>query len=79
MGEQLKGIKSLNREREYRRFYKKVNATRKGFKPQTSQCKDLRGNLLCSKEEVSKRWVQHFGMLLNIDKDRERERGGRGS
>jgi len=37
--------------KETRKFYRKLNIIRKGYKPRTGMCKDKMGNLVTEKKE----------------------------
>lgn len=73
LNRELQEIENLNREQEFRQFYKKSNFTRKSYKPQTTQCKNAQGDLLSTRREVLDRWVEHFNTLLNTGNVPENE------
>lgn len=50
-----------------RKFYKKVNLSRKGYVPQADMCRDLSGSLLTNECDVIERWKQFFDQHLNGD------------
>ena len=60
-------MEQLFRQNETRKFYEKVNQTRKGYTPLANTCRDTEGNLLTNKREVLDRWQQHFNEHLNGD------------
>lgn len=60
-------MEQLYRQNETRKFYEKVNQTRKGCAPQAETCRDTEGNLLMDKGEVLNRWRQFFDEHLNGD------------
>ena len=64
-----------SRQKETRKFYRKVNIIRKGYKPRTGMCKDKMGNLVTEKKKVLQRWAEHFDELLNDQGDDERNKG----
>lgn len=47
----------------------------KGFQPRTSSCKDKKGRLIMTDEEVLERWAEYFVELLNVDEREERNEG----
>ncbi|XP_058817605.1 uncharacterized protein LOC131680905 [Topomyia yanbarensis] len=55
----------LYRSQDIRKFYQKLNASRKGFVPQTEICRDKDGSLLTDNRAVIGRWEQHFDEHLN--------------
>lgn len=67
--DQLKDIEKHNRERDHRKFYKKVNTSRKGFTPRAGLCMDDEGRLLTNKDDILNQWAGYFERLLQ---DRER-------
>ena len=50
-----------------RKFYEKVNRSRKGYVPRAGMCRDVEGNLLTDESEVINRWRQYFNQHLNGD------------
>ncbi|XP_052562347.1 uncharacterized protein LOC128092490 [Culex pipiens pallens] len=60
-------MEQLFRQNETRKFYEKVNRSRKGYAPQANTCRDAEGNLLMDKGEVLNRWQQFFNEHLNGD------------
>jgi hypothetical protein len=61
----MEEIEKAGRQKETRKFYRKVNIIRKGYKPGTGMCKDKMGNLVTGKKKVLQRWAEHFNELLN--------------
>ncbi|XP_062534781.1 uncharacterized protein LOC134203956 [Armigeres subalbatus] len=57
----------LYRANNARKFYEKLNRSRKGHVPQPDMCKDINGNLLTNEREVIQRWRQHYEEHLNGD------------
>ncbi|XP_038106382.1 uncharacterized protein LOC119766074 [Culex quinquefasciatus] len=60
-------MEQLFRTNETRKFYEKVNRSRKGFVPRADVCRDNEGNLIVNKSEVLDRWKQYFNEHLNGD------------
>ena len=60
-------MEQLFRQNETRKFYEKVNRSRKGYAPQADTCRDAEGNLLMDRGEVLNRWQQYFNEHLNGD------------
>ncbi|XP_038106367.1 uncharacterized protein LOC119766064 [Culex quinquefasciatus] len=60
-------MEQLFRANESRKFYEKVNRSRKGFVPRADACRDNEGNLIVNKSEVLDRWKQYFNEHLNGD------------
>ena len=60
-----KAMEELYRVNDTRKFYEKLNRSRKGNVPQADMCWDLSGNLLTNECEVIERWGQHFDEHLN--------------
>jgi hypothetical protein len=71
----MEEIKEAGRKKETRKFYRKVNIIRNGYKPRTGKCKDKMGNLVTGKQKVLQRWAQHFDELLNGHGDEDRSEG----
>ncbi len=67
-------MEELYQSNNTRKFYEKLNSSRKGFVPQADMCRSLDGNLLTDECEVIERWRQHFDEHLNGDAV-EREHG----
>jgi hypothetical protein len=63
------------RQKETRRFYRKVNIIRKGYKPRIGMCNDKKGNLVTEKKKVLQRWAEHFDELSNGHGDEDRNKG----
>jgi hypothetical protein len=61
----MEEIEELGTKKETRKFYRKVNAIKKGYKPRTEMCKDKMGNLVIGKQKVLQRWAEHFDELIN--------------
>ena len=53
-------MEQLFRAIDSRKFYEKVNRTRKGYVPRADMCRDVEGNLLTEESEVINRWRQYF-------------------
>ncbi|XP_062714037.1 uncharacterized protein LOC134290845 [Aedes albopictus] len=68
----------LCRSQETRKFYQKLNASRKGYVPQAEICRDKDGSLLTDKREVIERWKQHFDEHLNGEENVGTEDQGSG-
>ncbi|XP_062704877.1 uncharacterized protein LOC134287218 [Aedes albopictus] len=68
----------LCRSQETRKFYQKLNASRKGYVPQAEICRDKEGSLLTDKREVIERWKQHFDEHLNGEENVGTEDQGSG-
>ncbi|XP_013163277.1 PREDICTED: uncharacterized protein LOC106114561 [Papilio xuthus] len=49
---------------DVRKFYQRINKGRREFRPKTSACRDLNGEILSEQKKVLQRWAQHFGQLL---------------
>ena len=71
----MEEIEEEGRRKETRKFYRKVNIIRKGYKPRTGMCKDKMGNLVTGKKKVLQRWAEHFDELLNGHGDEEGNKG----
>jgi len=69
------GYREAGRQKETRKFYRKVNVIRKGYKPRIGTCKDKIGNLVTGEREVLQRWAEHFVELLNVHGDEEGSKG----
>jgi hypothetical protein len=61
--------------KETRKFYRKVNIIRKGYKPRIRMCKDKMGNLVTEKKKVLQRWAEQFDELLNGHGNEDRNKG----
>ncbi|KRG00484.1 uncharacterized protein Dwil_GK27899, partial [Drosophila willistoni] len=55
----------LYRSQETRKFYQKLNTSRKGFVPRAEMCRDKDGSILTDGREVIERWKQHYDEHLN--------------
>ncbi|XP_052562269.1 uncharacterized protein LOC128092465 [Culex pipiens pallens] len=64
-------MEQLFRANESRKFYEKVNRSRKGFVPRADVCRDNEGILIVNKSEVLDRWKQYFNEHLNGDEANE--------
>jgi hypothetical protein len=62
---QLEEIEQLNRQNERRKFYKAMDNIRKGYHPRQEACRDKDGKVLWNKEDIKKRWAEHFKDALN--------------
>src|SRR5450830_110493 len=60
-------MEELYQANDTRKFYEKLNSSRKGYVPQADMCRDLGGNLLTDECEVIERWKQYFDEHLNGD------------
>ena len=60
-------MEQLFRTNDTRKFYEKVNLSRKGYVPHADMCRDVEGNLLTDESEVIGRWRQYFNKHLNGD------------
>lgn len=58
-------LELLFRSNNTRKFYKRLNASRKGYIPRADICRDLQGGLLTETGEVIERWRQHYDEHLN--------------
>ncbi|XP_055633640.1 uncharacterized protein LOC129773983 [Toxorhynchites rutilus septentrionalis] len=58
-------LEQLHRSHETRKFYQKLNASRKGFVPRAERCRNKNGSILMNQREVTERWRQHFDEHLN--------------
>ena len=63
--EEYAELEQLHQSQETRRFYQKLNASRKGFVPRAEMCRDKDGSILTDDREVTERWKQHFDEHLN--------------
>ncbi|XP_058839558.1 uncharacterized protein LOC131695048 [Topomyia yanbarensis] len=68
----------LCRSQDTRKFYQKLNASRKGFVSQAGICRDKDGSLLTDNHEVIERWKQHFDEHLNGEKNMGTDDQGNG-
>ena len=60
-------MEQMSRANDMRKFYEKVNRTRKGYVPRADMCRDVEGNLLTAESEVINRWRQYFNEHLSGD------------
>jgi hypothetical protein len=51
----MEEIEEAGRQKETRKFYRKANIIRKGYKPRSGMCKDKMGNLVTGKKKVLQR------------------------
>ncbi|XP_055628129.1 CDK5RAP1-like protein [Toxorhynchites rutilus septentrionalis] len=51
--------------RESRKFFKKLNASHKGFVPRAEMCRNKEGGILTNERDVIERWRQHYDEHLN--------------
>lgn len=51
----IKKIEELNTQNENKKLYQATKQMTKGFQPRTSSCKDKKGRLIMTDEEVLKR------------------------
>jgi hypothetical protein len=47
----VEGMEEAGRQKEIRKFYRKANIIRKGYKPRIGMCKDKMGNLVTEKRK----------------------------
>jgi phage-related protein len=59
---QLEEIEQLTRLNERRRFYKAMDNIRKGYHPRQEAYRDKDGKVLWNKEDIKKRWAEHFNL-----------------
>ena len=62
---QLQELQDLYCTREVRKFYSKVQETKKEFKPRVNICKAKDGSIICNLNEVLARWNEYFNNLFN--------------
>ena len=55
----MEELEEAGRQKETRKFYRKVNIIRKGYKPRIGICKDKMGNIVTEKKKVLQRWAEH--------------------
>ena len=60
-------MEQLFRANDTRKFYEKVNRSRKGYVPRVDMCRDVEANLLTEESGVINRWRQYFNEHLNGD------------
>jgi hypothetical protein len=71
----MEELEEAGKQKETRKFYRKVNVTKKVYKPRAGMCKDKMGNFITGKRKVLQRWAEHFDELLNGHGDEERNKG----
>jgi len=71
----MEEMEEAGRQKEIRKFCRKVNIIREGHKPRIGMCKDKKGNLVTVKKKVLQRWAEHFDELLNGHGDEDRNKG----
>jgi hypothetical protein len=64
----LIAIEEEFKERNPRQAYSMVQKIKDGYKPHTDQCKDTEGNIIGEKEQIVRRWREHFEEILNENK-----------
>ena len=68
---ELQELEELNMQTKARKFFKKLNKSRKDFKPRINQCRNRDGEILCEEQQILKRWTKYFEELLNIREETE--------
>ena len=63
--EECEELEQLHRTHETRKFYQKLNGSRRGFVPRAEMCRDKNGGILTDDREVIERWKQHYDEHLN--------------
>jgi hypothetical protein len=63
----LKDIEMANKKNDTKKFYKDVQNLSRGPPSLLQICKDEAGKLLIEKEEILKRWKQHFEQMMKQD------------
>jgi len=63
----MEEMEEAGTKKETRKFYRKVNIIRKGYKPMIGMCKDKKGNLVTEKKKVLQRWAEPFDKLLVME------------
>lgn len=63
----------MQRMKEIRKYYRKINKTQRVFKPRCYACRDKEGDLVTDKQKILERWCQHFEELLNGTGDKDME------
>ncbi|XP_055632406.1 craniofacial development protein 2-like [Toxorhynchites rutilus septentrionalis] len=58
-------LEQLFQANDTRKFYEKVNQSRKSYTPNPDMCRDEEGNLITSEREVVDRWQKFFDKHLN--------------
>jgi hypothetical protein len=70
----MEETEEAGKQKETRKFYRKVNVIKKGYKPRTEMCKDKMGYLVIGNRKLLQRWAEHFDELLNGHGDEERNK-----
>jgi hypothetical protein len=65
---QLIAIEEGQKERNLRLTHRVVEKIKEGYKLHTVQCKDMKGNIIDDKEQIRRRWKEHFEETLNENK-----------
>ncbi|XP_071041941.1 uncharacterized protein [Parasteatoda tepidariorum] len=63
--ELLKDVEHLRSINECRAFYWKINRSRLDFKQTSGLCKNKFGEIISDKQDILKRWHEHFKELFN--------------
>lgn len=59
-------LEEINTQAEIRKFYQKINRSRKEFKPRITINRDKEKNIVRDKESIMNRWVENFEEKLNV-------------
>lgn len=59
-------LEEINIQAEIRKFYQKINKSRKEFKPRITICRDKEKNIVRDKENIMNRWAENFEEKLNV-------------
>jgi len=70
----MEEMEEASRQKETRKFYRKVNIISNGYKPRIGMRKDKKANLVTEKKKVLQRWAEHFDELLNGHGDEDRNK-----
>jgi ribonucleotide reductase alpha subunit len=62
--EELERLRSNNGSKS---FYRKLNKSRRDFKPRTILCRNKEGMFLSEEDDILRRWAEHFDELLNTE------------
>ena len=79
MEKHLQTIEETNKANESKKFYKQVNGARKGYQRGVNECRNKKGEIITSEEEVMERWKEYFEELYRAehtilnDEDKEEE------
>ena len=65
MNEMLHKIEEERLRGNARSQYKRIKDLRKGFQPRNKTIKDAEGRTVCGRENVERRWTEHFCGLFN--------------